>query len=209
MKKFRIVGLLLVLCLISSSFVGVTFAKYTSTATKADSAVVAKWSFTVNNTDIAVTDTFSFDLFNTIQDDGLAAGDDAHVDNAADNNADTQQIIAPGTGGSFVIVIANLSQVKANYKVDFVVTNDDSIPLQYSLDKINWETNINDLGLDDGADLNSEQMGSHTTSHTIYWRWVYDGVDDVADTNLGIDANTPGTVPFITVEATFTATQVD
>ena len=52
MKKFRIVTVLLALCLITSSFVGGTFAKYVSEASGSDTAVVAKWSIKYqNNTD--------------------------------------------------------------------------------------------------------------------------------------------------------------
>ena len=44
MKKTRIVGLLLVFVLVTSCFVGGTFAKYASKATGSDTATVAKWS---------------------------------------------------------------------------------------------------------------------------------------------------------------------
>ena len=67
MKKFRIVALLLVMCLASSCFVGGTFAKYSSTAEGSDSAVVARWSIDVDGTDIAVEDTVAFDLFATVK----------------------------------------------------------------------------------------------------------------------------------------------
>lgn len=217
MKKFRIVGLLLVLCLITSSFVGVTFAKYISTATGNDTAVVAKWEITYNDlvnstsTDITDTATFSFDLFNTIGDTNTPKVDDVDVANAANPNP---MIIAPGTSGSFEFSIVNASEVSAKYTIALTETNTGNIPLQYSVDGSTWKDSIAELVMDDLTDQ-AIAMGG-TATKTVHWRWVFDNVatpighagqTDVTDTALGVAAQS--TAPTVTITATITATQLD
>ena len=135
MKKTRLVGLLLVFVLVTSCFAGGTFAKYASSATGTDDAVVAKWSITGNDEDIAQSDTFTFDLFDksAIADtkDGGEA-DDENVDNGS-----TYAIIAPGTKGSFTFTVTNNSEVTAQYWYTLAATQSNAtiagIPIEYSL----------------------------------------------------------------------------
>ena len=54
-------------------------------------------------------------------------------------------IIAPGTRGSFDIVIKNDSQVNATYAIDYTVTNTNNIPVKFSVDGTNWFDDINYL----------------------------------------------------------------
>lgn len=56
-KAMRLASLLLVLVLMTSSVVGGTFAKYTTSATSEDSARVAQWGFT-NTSSIELDDLF-------------------------------------------------------------------------------------------------------------------------------------------------------
>ena len=56
-KFMRAALLLLVLTLITSCFVGGTFAKYTTSANGSDSARVAKWGFN-DSTSVSLTDLF-------------------------------------------------------------------------------------------------------------------------------------------------------
>ena len=214
MKKFRIVGLLLVLCLITSSFVGVTFAKYISTATGSDTAVVAKWEIEVNDggiVDITEANTITFNLFNTIGDTNTPTTDDTDVDNAADNNATTKQIIAPGTSGYFKFTVENKSEVNAKYTLAYSET--ETLPIQYSLtgEDEDWEDSLAALNVTDKA-IN---MDAKDTIE-IYWRWVFDneatpvghaGQTNANDTALGVTAQS--TPPEITVGITITAYQVD
>ena len=79
-RMMRLASILLVLVLMTSSVVGGTFAKYTTSATSEDSARVANWGFERTN---------SMDLTN------LFLGS---YDNVASNNGD--DVIAPGTSGS-------------------------------------------------------------------------------------------------------------
>lgn len=194
----RLVAALVVVMMFTMCFVGGTFAKYISSATGTDSAKVAKWSIKVGGTDIATADTFTFDLFKTILDsDGTSAETDI---SPADGT-----IIAPGTSGSFEIVIKNESEVTAQYTIDYTVTNTDNIPVEFSVDGgANWSADLADVAASESTKL---AVGA-TKTVTVQWRWRFEATDiaagDAIDTPLGIAA-----AATLTVEAKVTATQVD
>lgn len=186
----RLVAILTVTMMFTMCFVGGTFAKYTSSGTGSDTATVAKWSFKVGAADIAATDTFTFNLFNTIK--------DTDNSNESDINPSDGTIIAPGTQGSFDLVIKNESQVNATYAIDFSVTNTGNIPVQFSTDGTNWYYGIDLLDVSSVA-IN---MGA-TSTVTVQWKWDFYG-NDTTDTTLGAAG-----AATITVAAAVTATQVD
>ena len=206
-RTLRVSALLLALTLITTCLVGGTFAKYTSSTTGNDVATVAKWSFKVNGAEFATTSpqTLSFNLFDTINDTGNTA-DEADV-------ADTK--IAPGTAGKFALEVKNESEVNAKYTVKLTETNASEVPLQYSVDGTTWEDSIAEVAMTNYTDKAIAMNGTETV--TVYWRWVFEGGVDVGhagqndgtDTALGIAAQTPGTLPTVTIAATLTATQVD
>ena len=67
-RSMRIAILVLALALLTSCFVGSTFAKYTSESSGTATVTVADWSFDLNNgTNIVESNTFTFGLFNTIK----------------------------------------------------------------------------------------------------------------------------------------------
>lgn len=235
MKKkssmMRVASVMLVLSLALSCAVFGTMAKYTSKTSGDDKVQVAKWEFEVDGVDIAnaTQQTIVFDLFNTVQDDAapsVGGADDANVDNAADTNAGTVQLIAPGTGGAFDLVVKNLSQVDAEYDLDLTITKSDAtIPVEFkamvgSTELVGWTYNLDDLDfidrqlayLDHDTDIDEETI-------TIYWRWAFeqpvgDGKTyatleeaNAADTLLGIAAQE--TAPTIIVKADIVADQVD
>lgn len=196
MKKnvmMRVASALLVAVLMTTCAISGTFAKYTSTATGSDTARVAKWDVKLNDT-TANSNTFTFDLFKTINDtiDGNTETDITPNDGT---------IIAPGTQGSFDIVIKNASEVTAKYVIDYTVTNTAGIPVKFSLDGTNWKDNINQLDIDDLNAVTLSVGASQTI--TVHWMWAFEG-DDVADTTLGLAGSAQ-----LTVEAKITATQVD
>ena len=189
----RLVAVLAVTMMFTMCFVGGTFAKYTSSGTGTDTATVAKWSFKVGETDIATTNTFAFDLFKTIKDSN---GSDVESDMSPVDGT----IIAPGTRGSFDIVIKNDSQVNATYAIDYTVTNTNNIPVKFSVDGTNWFDDINYLDVRSVA-IN---MGA-TATVTVQWMWEFERTDgDTQDTTLGSAATAT-----LTVAAAVTATQVD
>ena len=209
-KLMRAATLLMVLTLMTSCFVGSTFAKYTSTASGSDTARVAKWSIKVEDTEIAVTGdapTVAFDLFGTIKD--TAGADEADVD--LDGILGEAQVIAPGTSGSFQLDIENLSEVNAKYTITLTETNASNIPLQYSVDGTTWKDSIAELTMTALTDV-AIAMETGTSSQTVFWRWVFEGTTegahagqtDATDTTLGV-----GGTASVTITATITATQVD
>lgn len=191
----RLVAVLAVTMMFTMCFVGGTFAKYTSSATGTDSATVAKWSFKVGETDIATTDTFTFDLFKTIKDSN-------GTDDETDMSPVDGSIIAPGTQGSFDLVLTNASQVTAQYAIDYTVTNNNDIPVKFSVDGgTTWTNDLADVAASDSTKL---AANSGTTTIKVQWKWDFNGSDDSFDTALGIGGNA-----VLTVKAEVTATQVD
>ena len=189
----RLVAVLAVTMMFTMCFVGGTFAKYTSSATGTDSATVAKWDIKVGGTNIATNDTFTFDLFKTIKDSNGTADE-------TDMSPVDGTIIAPGTRGSFDIVIKNDSQVNATYAIDYTVTTTNNIPVKFSVDGTNWFDDINYLDVRSVA-IN---MGA-TATVTVQWMWEFERIDgDTQDTDLGSAASAT-----LEVVAAVTATQVD
>lgn len=191
----RLVAALAVTMMFTMCLVGGTFAKYTSSGTGTDTATVAKWSFKVGETDIATNGTFTFDLFKTIKDTN-------GTDNESDMSPVDGSIIAPGTQGSFDLVLKNESQVTAQYAIDYTVTNNNDIPVQFSVDGGNtWTNDLADVAASDSTKL---AANSGTTTIKVQWKWDFNGSDDSFDTALGIGGNA-----VLTVKAEVTATQVD
>ena len=189
----RLVAALAVTMMFTMCFVGGTFAKYTSSATGTDSATVAKWDIKVGGTNIATNDTFTFDLFKTIKDSNGTADE-------TDMSPVDGTIIAPGTRGSFDIVIKNDSQVNATYAIDYTVTTTNNIPVKFSVDGTNWFDDINYLDVRSVA-IN---MGA-TATVTVQWMWEFERIDgDTQDTTLGSAASAT-----LTVSAAVSAIQVD
>lgn len=196
---------------------GSTYAKYTSNQNASDSARVAKWAFTVNNQDLtSASQTLTFDLFSTVKDSDKTTteGDVGH--RTGDTNTD--KLIAPGTTGSFDLVLTNLSEVSANVKIDFTETNAGGIPIQYSLDGTNYVDSIDDLDLTKNANetgaININLNGADQTV-TIYWRWAFEGDSTSATTRLANQTDATDTAlgivgtSVVTVKADITATQID
>ena len=208
-KITRFAILILALTMITLMIVSGTFAKYTSSATGSDTATVAKWSIKVGSgegVEIAgSSSTVSFDLFSTIKDED--GGSEADVAGKASGTAvgstsTTAKIIAPGTSGSFDIIVKNESEVNATYSIAFE-SNNTSIPIEFSTDGTTWKSTLSEANVTNAA-IN---MNSAAQTKTVYWRWAYDvsAARDTADTNLGVAAQTsPASV---TLSATITATQ--
>lgn len=208
-KITRFAILILALTMITLMVVSGTFAKYTSSATGSDTATVAKWSIKVGSGDgveiAGSSSTVSFDLFSTIKDED--GGSEADVAGKASGTAvgstsATAKIIAPGTSGSFDIIVKNESEVNATYSIAFE-SNNTSIPIEFSTDGTTWKSTLSEANVTNAA-IN---MNSAAQTKTVYWRWAYDvsAARDTADTNLGVAAQTsPASV---TLSATITATQ--
>lgn len=194
-KTMKMIVITLLIAMIALVLVSGTYAKYTSSASGSDTARVAKWSFKVGDKDIVAEDSFTFNLFNTITDSN---GTDAETDVVSANG---DKVIAPGTSGSFDLVLENKSETSAKYGITYTVTNTASIPVQFSVNGKDWTdslANVVESDTDTKLDANN---GTKTIK--IQWKWAYDG-DDTTDVNLG----KAGTAKLI-VQADVTATQID
>lgn len=208
-KFMRAALLLLVLTLITSCFVGGTFAKYTTSNTGKDNARVAKFG-------VEITATGS-DAFSTFYDS---------KESATVKSSNTDKVVAPGTKGHFTAAI-----VTGSPEVSVKVTNEGTVELGN-----NWTANgayycplkvkvgdktfagttyesANAFAQDIEKEINGTTMdyaagdtisGSDSTP-AISWMWDFEGNDDVKDTALG-NAETPATIS-ITVKTT--VTQID
>ena len=183
MKKFRIVALLLVMCLASSCFVGGTFAKYATSAGASDTTKIAKWNVTYIG--LGLNDTFEVDLFDTVLDsDGTSSETDV-----SDN------YIAPGTTGKFTYSYDISADVAAAYSITYTVTNPDNVPIQFSVDNgDSWSFTL--ANVENTVDAG----GSAADNVTVMWKWDFG--EDVDDTEYAGNKD-------ITVKINFSATQVD
>lgn len=193
MKKknytMRIAAGVMTAALLSTCAISSTFAKYTSESTGTATARVAKWDIQINSTSMKTATTmFDFDLFDTTYD-----SDSSYTV----KSSGTDNVIAPGTTGSFALVINNSSEVTATYEIDYTVTNSASIPVEFSVDNgTSWTHDLTDVTAVTLA------MGSSETI-TVQWKWEFSG-DDSTDTGLGEKGTDT-----LTVSAKVTATQVD
>lgn len=201
-RSIKIAVLVLALALITSCFVGTTFAKYTSTATGTGEAEVAKWSIFVNETnELAVANkAFSFDLFDTAADDVTLV--DGTNNDTPTTTADTDVLegkIAPGTTGAFAIKIENKSDVNAEYTVDFsMASSGTAVPLLFKLSEDDaWETSIDDLDITEAVAI---AMTNGVATINIDWMWDFHGANDTA---IGIEA------PTVTITAEIAVSQVN
>lgn len=210
-RSMKIAVLVLALALLTSCFVGSTFAKYTSSAEgSVASTTVAKWAISagVDGAETSITgtpNTFAFNLFTTIQDTKNNATDPDEDYTESDVRA---TMIAPGTKGSFTLSVVNNSDVNAEYSITFDVSLPDAItvneeskplPIQFRVNGGAWGSDI--------ADVAATAIAMDGTADVVVeWQWVFTGDSDV-DTAWGVKA-AEGTVA-VSVTPTLTVEQVD
>ena len=210
-KLMRAALLLLVLTLVTSCFVGGTFAKYTTSAEGSDTARVAKWGVTVT----ATGETF-------------AKAYDSDVDIKTVISADASKVVAPGTKGNMVgMTITGTPEVAvrvnyaANFKVDgWTVGDKFYCPLQIKVgstmidgtkftradlfeNAVNTEISTYSKNYAAGTDLSTASV----TTPSVSWEWPFsvNEADDANDTALG----NLETAPTVSLKVTTTVTQID
>ena len=217
MKKnwtMRVGVALVALTLITSCFVGGTFAKYTTAGTGTDSARVAKFGVTVTANGNMFTDKYD-----TADDSATVVGQGG------------VKVVAPGTRGNMASMTL-LGVPEVDVKVTYEATvelNDNWVdaagnfyfPLDIFVNnqevELSGATNeeavtsavanaINKYSKTYEAGTNLSTVG--TDSLAISWKWDYEGNDDVKDTFLGDQANN-GNAGEITIGVKTTVTQVD
>ena len=206
-KLMKASGILLVLTLITSCFVGGTFAKYVSRGEAADSARVAKWGVTISNGEepdeqgIYPGEAFSY----------IYHGDVTNSVRSSD------KVIAPGTSGSFdLLKIAGTPEVAVTIETDVTVEmtgdwvgadGEFYCPLQFQVngalrqiqadsadeyarqleEKLRGFTNtkpgeVIDAGTDLAKDTQDLPALLRETS-TFVWKWPYEGEESGAATS--------------------------
>lgn len=180
-----------VLTLVTSSLVGGTFAKYTSSAAGTGTAQVAKWAIAFKEGDTTVGDTFSFDLKNTnsevvTTDDKLAPGSEGEI-----------KFVINGTG----------SEVGYTYSAEADVSELNGVPIKFYSDaerKTSLTVTADKKIAFASKDVALGDVGTDQTIE-IYWAWDKDSTDS-DDTKQGVDGTT-GTITLnVTAEQLVTAT---
>ena len=206
MKKntmMRGASALLVAVLLTTCAISGTFAKYVTSATSHDSARVAHWGF--KETSFAIDDLFG---------------------SAYNNVGASADVIAPGTEGqsTFSFQPMNPTAPEVAYKItvstDGSVCDDDLVAntnIQWKLDDGSWGTfadlltAINGLSTDTIPAQTFHANWGATSTHTVYWQWLFNDVADVnneqniKDTALGNKAGED----WVTLKITIRAEQVD
>ena len=213
----RAAGLLFALVLITSCFVGGTFAKYVTTGNGGASARVAKFGVTMS----VANDTAFQKTYRT---------DNSSVSTTITNSVDSsgpENLVAPGTKGSNFVVLSikGTPEVAVNVKIaaeghdvflkageylnlttaadsDKFTLATDYYPITYTLTKNGAEAPVVTGKLDDIIDyLNGlsdnypakADLTSKIGELTLSWEWKFEGGNDKADTLLG--AITAGGMP--------------
>ena len=216
-KTMRLAGALLVLTLITSCFVGGTFAKYVTSTTGTDTARVAKFGVEVSSESTA---------FNTVYaKDGQVA---SIVTNSVVSSND-EKLVAPGTKGNLAsISISGQPEVDVKVANNFTVTLNDNwkdaeenfyCPIVITV----GDKQLKGTGYQSREDFENaikaaveEKMPSKdfkantdlANNVDLKWAWAFEGNDDVKDTFLG-NQSKAGKAATITFNFTTTVTQID
>lgn len=216
-KLMRAALLLLVLTLITSCFVGGTFAKYVTDGKSTDSARVAKWGVKIDAKGTTFAREYKTDTENV-------------VGTIANSVVSKNEVVAPGTKGEMAkIAITGTPEVavqvgnKADFKVEGWTVDNGSFycPLQITVSGANGKITIDGATFNDAATFErtvnteistySEKYAAGTdlstasvTTPSVSWAWPL-SVDDVKDTKLG----NLETAPTVSLTVTTTVTQID
>lgn len=217
----KLTALAILVTMIALVIISGTFAKYTEQYVGTGTAIVAKWSVNVKdleNHDLSEATTFNlFDKTGVYDLNGVDANKlaeaTATVDDDVANGTADKAIVAPGTWGKvgFKIAIEATNEVTVKYGLD-ITALDTELPLEFSIDGETWKS-VADIksGITEGGGLyhvDGDTVEPRTAlaekEVVLYWRWLYERGEDVADTNLGTDG-----VKTCIITAKLGATQVD
>lgn len=199
----RLGALALALTVVTTSLMGGTLAKYTSTVEATGTATVAKWNVTlkVNN---SVSEKFNLADTITKDDTGVAA-----------------EKIAPGTTGSIPIAI-DLADTEVATKVVVEISVDDinKIPTNFKMNVQGDDVSVNDLKFDNkdtfieiySVDLPADKASTFKKEDiSIEWEWPFVTGTTEAEETKGNAADTAdgknATDAVYTIKVT--ATQLD
>ena len=213
-RTLRISLILAILTLVTSCFMGSTFAKYVTTDGTSDTARVAKWGVEVSvelpatgglATSYATTDTANYTGANSV----------------VSSNGD--KLVAPGTNGVIMVAeVAGAPEVAVEVKkvanltlANWEVGGAYYCPIIFTVNGTQYKgTDYTSMVLFEEAveaALNStvyfDPNANIYSGVTVSWEWTFEG-DDVKDTALGNQAATGNAANF-TLSYDITVTQVD
>lgn len=229
-KLMRAALLLLVLTLITSCFVGGTFAKYTTSAEGSDTARVAKWGVEIKANGATFTDTYKTD-------DGSVAIVNSVV------GLNKAKVVAPGTSGSMAkMTLTGTPEVavKVSYEPVFNVENwtvatktpttfycplvitvstksGNSVIMGRDFDNEEaFEKAVNDAiaAYSDVYEAGTDLSTVENKSLSVSWAWPFKNTSDAAakydqtDKNDTVLGNAV-TAPTVSLKVTTTVTQID
>ncbi len=216
-KFMRIAAVMLMLCLVTTCAISGTFAKYTTEGTATDTARVAKWGITVS----APTDPAASADFKT----AYASETVGFTANTV-VSSDTDNIIAPGTKGTFATpVLSGEAEVAvevivtAEIVIDgWSVTSGEYFPIVFTVGTETYGTNITAasnkfataaevISAVQTAVTKTTNYEANTDATTfevpvVEWEWAFE-VDNAMDTELGTAADDGHAA---TIEYTITVT---
>ncbi len=189
-KNKKILFVILILLAIILSFIGgKTFSKYMSQVQGSGTAEIANWVFKVNGTEDLVKNV---DLLSTYDNETL-------IDNK----------VAPGTSGSFNIIIdATGSEVGVDYKVKFLNETEKPQNLVFIYNDNEYAT-IQELQEDLSGTINADE-DNKTRTITINWEWQYETGENENEINQNdiIDTQNAKNLENYTFDINVTGTQV-
>lgn len=224
-KLMRAALLLLVLTLITSCFVGGTFAKYTTSASSSNTARVAKWGF-----DDASTINLD-NLFHKVY----------HKDGVGNTVESSTNVIAPGTAGlaefqftynatnaapevAYTFTVSTTGSdcadsIKNNPNIKWILDTG-LAPATRNADEGSWEALLAAIEKLSGDESGTKgykpgelpsAFGTDNKVHTVAWQWLFDENSigatnqDATDTGMGNAAD----LAKVTLKISVTATQID
>lgn len=211
-KFMRAALLLLVLTLITSCFVGGTFAKYTTSGNGTDTARVAKWGVTVTPEGATFKDMYDNDTSATVVGESSA------------------KVVAPGTSGEMTkMTLTGTPEVavRVSYEGKVELTgwtvtsgfycpliikiNGTAVDTSEATDASSFAGAINNAikGYSNVYAAGTDLSGEGAKSLAITWEWPFSTAgNDAKDTELG-DAAAKDNAPTITIAVATTVTQID
>lgn len=176
------------LVLVATCFITNAWAKYTKTVSATDTARVAKFEVAVKNNDNPITDNTTIDIFTT-QLDHIKKDDNS-------NNVVTDKLVAPGSKGSFNIVVENTSEVSITLKLTGTITYENlpvgvnSVPVKFYVGDGEPTTDSDYKALSEisiASEVINVNDSNQTKTYTIYWKWISESNEN--DTKLGEAGN--------------------
>lgn len=190
-RKKKVLIVLVILAVILLAFIGgQAYAKYVSQVRGNGVAEVATWSFKVNGQNEQV--------------------EEINLASTCDNETLVDNKIAPGTSGSFnIIVDATGSEVGINYNIVFTEEENKPQNLKFIYNDTEYNS-IKDLEDDLSGTINANDE-EKTRTLNVKWKWAYETGSDTEEitSNDLVDTQDALSIQNYTFDVVVTGTQVE